>query len=179
MDLGALKPILKHRLNTKNKRIQLAPDIYVQDLKRLENTFINQPESAEKAFPFDLIGRRQLRSNNSWMHNAPRLMRGKNRCTLLVNPTDAIDLNLQNGQIVSVESRIGKINIEAEISDEIMAGVVSIPHGFGHGKKGIQMEVAAANAGVNINDLTDEKFLDEVTGNVAFSGVGVMIKSVD
>ncbi|MFT4762314.1 MAG: anaerobic selenocysteine-containing dehydrogenase [Paraglaciecola sp.] len=179
IDLGALKPILKHRLNTKDKRIQLAPAIYVNDLERLEKTFFDEKENAENEFPFDLIGRRQLRGNNSWMHNAARLMRGRNRCTLLLNPKDAISLSFKNGQIVSVESRVGRIQIEAELSDEIMPGVVSIPHGFGHGKKGIQMDVAAANAGVNINDLTDELLIDEVTGNVAFSGVGVLIKRVE
>lgn len=177
IDLGALKPILKHRLNTKNKHLQLAPTIFVQDLARLEKTFFT--ENDENEFPFDLIGRRQLRGNNSWMHNATRLMRGKNRCTLLLNPKDASDLAIQNGQSVAVESRVGQVQIEVEISDEIMPGVVSIPHGFGHSKKGIQLAVAAANAGVNINDLTDEQLIDEVTGNVAFSGVKVLIKNVE
>lgn len=176
IDLGELKPILQHRLNTKNKHIQLAPEVFVNDLERLEKTFFDKKEDTENKYPYDLIGRRQLRGNNSWMHNAARLMRGRNRCTLLLNPKDATDLAIENGQKVTVESSVGQVQIEAEISDEMMPGVVSIPHGFGHNKKGIQMDVAAANAGVNINDLTDEYFVDEVTGNVAFSGVGVLIK---
>jgi len=177
IDLGELKPILKHRLNTKNRHIQLAPEIFVNDLKRLEKTFFQKEEATDNDFPFDLIGRRQLRGNNSWMHNVNRLMRGRNRCTLLLSPEDAIDLSVQNGQKVKVESSVGSVEIEVEISDEMMPKVVSIPHGFGHGKKGIQMEVAEANAGVNINDLTDEQLIDEVTGNVAFSGVKVNIHS--
>ena len=179
IDLGELKPILQHRLNTKNKQIQLAPEIFINDLDRLENRFFDKQAAVKSKYPYDLIGRRQLRGNNSWMHNAARLMRGRNRCTLLLNPKDATDLAIENGQKVTVESSVGQVQIEVEISDEMMPGVVSIPHGFGHGKKGIQMDVAAENAGVNINDLTDEQFLDEVTGNVAFSGVGVLIKNVE
>jgi len=175
IDLGEMQPILKHRLNTKNKKIQLAPAILVADLERLKSTFLDETIAPNSDFPFELIGRRQLRGNNSWMHNAARLMRGRNRCTLLLNPTDAAHLNIENGQKVVVESAVGKVEIETEVSDEIMAGVVSIPHGFGHDKKGIKMKIAAENAGVNINDLTDDQFLDELTGNVAFSGVPVRI----
>ena len=152
--------------------------MYLNDLARLEKTFL-ATANAPNELVFELIGRRQLRSNNSWMHNAPRLMRGRNRCTLLIHPDNAQQLDIKNGQMVEVTSRVGRLQIEAEVSNEIMPGVVSIPHGFGHHKKGIKLAVAEANAGVNINELTDEKFIDELTGNAAFSGVKVTLAPVN
>ena len=125
-----------------------------------------------------LIGRRQLRSNNSWMHNVPRLMRGPERCTLMLNPVDAARLNIRSGQPVEVRSRVGAVTVQAEITDTLMPGVVSLPHGFGHGKAGVRLGVAAAHAGASANDLTDPAFLDELTGNTAASGVPVTVTAV-
>jgi anaerobic selenocysteine-containing dehydrogenase len=172
LDLGPLQPCLPSRLSTRSRRIQLAPDILVQDLSRLRSAYAGQSEEAASLV---LIGRRQLRSNNSWMHNSPRLVRGKNRCTLLMHPEDAGARGIFDGQQVEVSSRAGQVKIVAEISEEMMRGVVSIPHGWGHNRPGIEMAVARDHAGVSINDLTDEQFLDELTGNASFSGVPVLV----
>ena len=124
---------------------------------------------------FWLIGRRHLRDNNSWMHNSSKLMKGKNRCTLMINPEDMEKLGLQNNQVVKVKSRVGEVLIPIEMSSDIMPSVVSMPHGYGHHRKGIKMEVAENHPGVSINDLSDEKVIDKLTGNSAFSGVKVKI----
>lgn len=173
IDLGELKESLPNRLFTKDKRINLAPEILVKDLERLKNedNFANDSE-----FPFLLIGRRNLRDDNSWLHNSERLMKGKSRCTVLINPKDAKELNLANNQVVKVSSRVGSVEIPCEITENIACGVVSIPHGYGHGKNGVKLDVAANYAGVSINDLTDELEIDDLTGNAAFSGVKVKIE---
>ncbi len=177
IDLGALKPCLPKRLFTKDKKIQLAPAIIVQDLKRMEESFFRENKEAS---PFDLmlIGRRHLRSNNSWMHNSLRLVKGKNRCTLMMHPSDATERGLHNEDKVRIASRVGEIEIELEITDKIMQGVVSIPHGWGHQRKGIQLSTAQEHAGVSINDLTDEQYVDQLSGNAAFSAVPVEVNKL-
>ncbi|MCB1022986.1 MAG: molybdopterin oxidoreductase family protein, partial [Acidobacteria bacterium] len=169
-DLGALKPCLPERLFTENKRIDLAPKLLVQDLKRLRRE--------EKPGPsqFALIGRRHLRDNNSWLHNSELLVKGRNRCTLLINSADAKRLALENGQTVRVTSRVGEVVIPLEITEDIMPGVVSIPHGYGHGRDGVKLDTANKYPGVSINDLTDELEIDELTGNAAFSGIRVRVE---
>jgi anaerobic selenocysteine-containing dehydrogenase len=169
VDLGALEPCLPERLFTENKRINLAPEFLVDDLQRL-----NKEDQKDK-FSFALIGRRHLRDNNSWLHNSEILVKGKNRCTLLMNTEDAKKLNFTNGQSVKVSSRVGEINIPLEITEKIMRGVVSIPHGYGHGRDGVKLDIAKDHAGVSLNDLTDEMQIDELTGNAAFSGVRVNV----
>ncbi len=104
-------------------------------------------------------------------------MKGKNRCTILINPSDAENLRIENGQQLKVSSRVGGIEIPCEISDKIMPGVVSIPHGYGHGRAGVKLDTATNHAGASINDLTDERVLDELTGNAAFSNVKVRLES--
>ena len=178
IDLGALKPGLPNRLFTKDKKIALAPPILIKDLKRLNQQFNVWKKEKNADFPFYLIGRRHLRSNNSWMHNSSRLVKGKERCTLLVNTSDALKLDLKDHQKVSVTSNVGTINIPVETSDEMMQGVVSIPHGWGHHYENIKMEVSQNNAGVSINDLTDAMKIDELTGNADFSGTKVRIEKV-
>jgi anaerobic selenocysteine-containing dehydrogenase len=175
IDLGALQPCLPERLVTKSRRIELAPDVLMQDVTRLEQSFFT---ANSQDFDLALIGRRHLRSNNSWMHNSERLVKGKDRCTLLMNPHDAESRGLQDNQQVCVRSRVGEIELPLEISDEMMPGVVSIPHGWGHGRPGVQMATAQQHAGVSINDLTDEQMLDELTGNAAFSGVPVTVHAI-
>jgi anaerobic selenocysteine-containing dehydrogenase len=181
VDLGPLMPCLPARLFTKDKRIKLAPELLVGDLKRVEETWL-APRAAEEAadggaaFDLKLIGRRHLRSNNSWMHNSLRLVKGPDRCTLLMHPEDAARRRLASEQKVRVSSRIGSIELKVEVSDEIMPGVVSIPHGWGHDRPGIQWEIAAKHAGASINDLTDELALDALSGNAAFSGVPVRVE---
>ncbi|MEM1121654.1 MAG: molybdopterin oxidoreductase family protein [Bacteroidota bacterium] len=171
IDLGPLRPRFPQRLQTENKTINLVPEIYQEDLERLKNA----PNTNGHLL---LIGRRHLRSNNSWMHNSHRLVKGRERCTMLIHPKDAQDRNLAEGQKVAVSSRVGKVEIPIEISDEIMEGVVSIPHGWGHGRKKIRMQIAQAHAGVSANDLTDEFWIDELTGNAAVNGVPVEVNSV-
>jgi anaerobic selenocysteine-containing dehydrogenase len=170
IDLGALEPCLPARLMTENKRINLAPEILVEGLKRLKT---ETNESRE--FPFMLIGRRHLRDNNSWLHNSEILVKGKNRCTILINSADARNMKIENGQSIKVSSRVGAVEIPCEISDKIMPGVVSIPHGYGHGRAGVKLDTAKNHAGVSLNDLTDEMMIDELTGNAAFSNVKVRL----
>ena len=173
IDLGELQPCFPDRLLTADKRINLAPDILVKDLDRLKK----EAEAAvDRDFPFSLIGRRHLRDCNSWMHNYELLMKGKNRCTVMVNSKDAASLSLRDGQTVQVSSRAGAVELPVEITENIAHGVVSIPHGYGHGRKGVNLDVAANHAGVSINDLTDETVIDELTGNAAFSSVRVRIE---
>ncbi len=171
IDLGPLQTQFPERLQTLNKRIKLVPEIYEKDLHRLHRV-------GESNGQLRLIGRRHLRSNNSWMHNSYRLVKGRNRCTLLIHPEDAKKRNLKQGQQAQVKSRVGTIEIPIEVSDEIMPGVVSIPHGWGHQRKNIKMKVAEAHPGISINDLTDEFFIDQLTGNAAVNGVLVEVSAI-
>lgn len=173
IDLGALEPCLPQRLMTKDKKVDVAPQLFVDDCKRIAAKLQTHEQSK-----FVLIGRRNLRSNNSWMHNCKRLVKGPNRCTLWINSRDANELNIENGHSVLVTSRVGKIEIEVEIRNTVMPGVVSIPHGWGHNRPGIQLETAQQHAGVSINDLTDELFIDEISGNAALNGVPVAISKL-
>ena len=174
VDLGPLQPCMPERLYTEDKLIDLAPEVIVADVERLRSLL----ESEQSENELVLIGRRQLRSNNSWLHNSKRLMGGKNRCTLLMHPDDAHACGVDDGDTVVVKSRVGSLEIPMEKTDSMMPGVVSIPHGFGHGKKGSSLDVANKNAGVSINDLTDEEHFDSLTGNAGFSGVPVEVKPV-
>lgn len=175
VDLGPLQPALPQRLYTKGKRIQLAPQLFVDDLVRVKQTFLAPDNQANATFDLYLIGRRQLRGNNSWMHNSHRLTKGGNRCTVQISPQDAEKRQLAHGQEVKVASRVGDIQIQVEVTDRMMPGVVSIPHGWGHDHDDIQLKEAQNNPGVSINDLTDELLIDELSGNAAFSGVPVKI----
>lgn len=174
-DLGALVPVLPQRLMTDDKKIRLAPEIIVNDLTRVRDDLLDKTSAKSDGFDLHLIGRRHLRSNNSWMHNSKRLVRGKNRCTVMIHPDDADCREIKQGDLVTVKSRVGEVQIEAEVTENIMRGVVSIPHGWGHHRDGIQMGVASEYAGVSINDLTDDLRIDELTGNAAFNGVPVAI----
>ena len=176
IDLGALKPCLPERLFTKSQKIEMAPAPFIKDLERLREQFLNWKTDTTSEYPFVLIGRRHLRSNNSWMHNSKLLMTGRNRCTLIINPDDAQKLSLKEKQQVNVSSNIGTVLIPVEISAEMMQGVVSIPHGFGHHYKGTSMKLSEENAGVSINDLTDNQLIDKLTGNADFSGTKVKIQ---
>ena len=171
IDFGGLQPSLPGRLQTANKRISLAPEVLVTDVDRLMNS--NGENNAE--YPFSLIGRRHLRDCNSWMHNYEVLVKGKNRCTVMINETDAADLGLSTGQPVKVSSRAGTVELPCEITANIARGVVSIPHGYGHDRSDTNVSIATDHAGASINDLTDDLELDELTGNAAFSDVRVKI----
>jgi anaerobic selenocysteine-containing dehydrogenase len=162
-------------LRTVDKRIELAPEVLVKDVERVKAKFDNasQPTNGHLL----LIGRRQLRSNNSWMHNSQRLVRGKTQCTILMHPTDAASRNLSAGQTVSVRSRVGDVVVPIEISEEMMPGVVSIPHGWGHERLGVQLEVAQQHAGESINDVTDNLTIDALCGTAAFNGTWVAVEA--
>jgi anaerobic selenocysteine-containing dehydrogenase len=175
VDLGALRPVLPKRLFTEDQMIDLAPEALVADLERIAKR-LAAGDDVNEDFPLLLIGRRQLRSNNSWMHNSTRLVKGDERCTLLLHPEDAQRYGVEDGQVVAVASAVGTIRIKAEIKQEMMPGVVSIPHGWGHARAGVKMEVAQAHPGVSINDLTIPGFVDQLSGNAAFSGVPVRIR---
>ncbi len=171
IDLDALKPRLPERLFTKDKKIALTPEKLVNDLARLEQT-LTATESPDNLL---LIGRRQLRSNNSWMHNSSRLVKGPARCTLQMHPLDAQERGLSNGDMVQIESRTGSIDAPLEVTDALMPGVVSLPHGWGHTRGGTQLSVAEKHPGVSINDITDERRTDALSGVASFSGVPVRI----
>jgi anaerobic selenocysteine-containing dehydrogenase len=111
------------------------------------------------------------------MHNSQRLMKGKSRCTVMINPEDAERLGVKSGDQVTLRSRVGQVTAPAEITGDMMAGVVSLPHGFGHGRDGVQLDVATSHPGVSVNDLTDDQLMDELSGNAAFSGVPVTLKA--
>src|SRR5215213_9855821 len=174
IDLGPLQSCFPERLCTPSKRIALAPELLVKDIERVRTRLL---DSHMNHHPYDLllIGRRQLRSNNSWMHNSERLVKGRPRCTLLMNPGDATRRNIFNGQQVTVHSRTGAIEITVEVSEEMMPGVISIPHGWGHDRPGIQLGVAEQHAGVSINDLTDDQSIDALCGTAAFNGTWVTV----
>ena len=124
-----------------------------------------------------LIGRRDLRSNNSWLHNSARLMKGKPRCTMLIHPNDADARNITEGSLVTVSTHVGRIDIPAQISDEMMPGVVSIPHGWGHRGKKLKMSIAQQHPGVNVNELMDERAVDCLTGTSVLNGVPVTVNA--
>ncbi len=173
IDLGALQPCLPDRLRTESKRIALAPPMIVADVARLEQAY--SAADVVTIGTLSLIGRRDLRSNNSWMHNSERLARGKRRCTLYMHSADAAARGLSDGARVCVSSRVGDVVVELETTDDIMPGVVSLPHGWGHDRAGVRLQVARAHAGVSINDLTDDQRVDVLSGNAAFSGTRVTV----
>lgn len=172
VDLGPLRPCLPGRLP--RGRVDLAPSLYLDDVPRLRRELLEQPE-VTSATTLQLIGRRQLRTNNSWMHNAPKLAAGKPRCTLLMHPEDAAERQLCDGQSVSVSSRVGEVTVPLSLSDDMMRGVVSLPHGFGHGREGTRLSVAKTQAGVSINDLTDHMRVDPLSGTAVLGGVPVQV----
>jgi anaerobic selenocysteine-containing dehydrogenase len=122
-----------------------------------------------------MIGRRHIRCNNSWLHNSNRLIKGKNRCNLMMSSTDAQRLQLVDGQAVTVTSATGQVELPLWICDDIMPGVVSMPHGWGHDREGSELAIAAQKAGVSMNDVTDEQVVDELTGMAIINGVPVKV----
>ncbi|MBS9762458.1 molybdopterin oxidoreductase family protein [Pseudomonas mosselii] len=171
LDLGPLRANLTTRLRTASGKVEAAPGVLLEDLRRL----------AHMAAPADdqllLIGRRHVRSNNSWMHNYHRLVKGKPRHQLLMHPDDLRRRHLQDGQMVRVRSRTGVIEVTVQASEQMMPGVVSLPHGYGHGRQGARLQVAAAQPGASANDLTDEHLRDGVSGNAALNGVPVQVEA--
>lgn len=174
VDLGPLQPELPNAIFHGDKTIHLALDYFMPDLNRVNQHFFASHTQSESTFV--LIGRRHLKSNNSWLHNSKRLMKGKSRCTAQINEKDAEALGIKNGNNITVTSRVGSVVVEAEITAKIMPGVISIPHGFGHNKKGIKLDIAEQHAGVNTNILTDDMLVDELSGNAVLNGVPVTVE---
>jgi anaerobic selenocysteine-containing dehydrogenase len=173
VDMGPLMPCLPERLRSADKKINCAPPVLMADLARFAAHL-----AAAAPDGLLLIGRRHIRSNNSWLHNSARLIKGPNRCTIMMHPDDARARNLGEGSTARVTSRVGAVELPVEVTDDMMPGVVSIPHGFGHGRAGVGWTRAAANPGVSCNDLTDETLLDAVSGNAAVNGVTVEVMAV-
>jgi anaerobic selenocysteine-containing dehydrogenase len=178
IDLGPLEPRTPGVLRTKGKRLLLAPPEFLAEAAELERLAAERDAALSNGYDLMLIGRRQLRSNNSWMHNSARLMKGDDRCTALLHPDEASARGLADGQRVRVTSSAGSIELPVEVSDEIRAGVVSIPHGFGHHRPGVGWRRAASKAGASMNDITDPAIVDRLTGNAAFNAVPVRVEAV-
>ncbi len=170
IDLGGLMPRLPERLMTPDKRLKLAPELYLRDLERLEN------DETSDAPGFTLIGRRELRGNNSWLHQVSRLNRDQPRCTLMMHPEDALSLGLEDGVAIAVQSETGRIELPLQLSPDLARGVVSVPHGYGHSLPGIGWEIPEPARGASYNDLVSHEDLD-ATGNAALNGVRVEIRA--
>jgi len=170
-DMGMLKPRLPERLKTEHRKIECLPEAVMPDFQE----FAEALESSAND-NFLLIGRRHVRSNNSWLHNSRRLIKGPNRCTMMIHPDSADKLGLAEGDMARVHNAIGTVEIVTEITDEMMPGVISIPHGFGHGNKGVKLSVAQERPGVSCNDLTDPGIIDKLSGNAVLNGVPVNVE---
>lgn len=172
IDLGPLKPSLPGRLFTKDKKIDLAPALLVKDLDRLCQRFGEQDGKPGLL----LIGRRDLRTNNSWMHNSYRLVKGKERCALFLHPQDAATHGLGNRDQARLVSAKGELIVTVKLTEDIMPGVVSLPHGWGHHRPGMRISTAQAHPGISMNDITDEDLVDELSGNAVLNGVPVTLQ---
>ncbi len=173
IDLGPLRVALPQRLLTHDQRIDLMPTLYRDDLPRLRRQ-LQQPTPR-----WLLIGRRHLRSNNSWMHNARRLIKGPERCQLLMHPADAARQGWQEGQKLRISSRVGALEVGLALSERMMPGVVSLPHGYGHDRPGTRLTVAQQRPGVSFNDLCDSSVVDALSGTAVLNGFAVDIVAVD
>jgi len=170
VDFGALQPRLPDALRTRSGRVELAPDELLADVARLQSS-IDEFVTRDLV----LVGRRHLRSNNSWMHNIEVLVKGKPRCTLQVHPDDAARLGVRDGHRARVASRVGEVDAVVEVTEDIRPGVVSLPHGWGHGMPGTRLNVAAERAGVNSNVLTDDRAIDPLSGTSVLNGIPVTV----
>ncbi len=169
IDYGALRPRIPEVLRTPSGKIELAPPELIADVPRLQASLSADPDALL------LVGRRHLRSNNSWMHNIRVLVKGKSRCTLQMHPLDAARLGVADGSPVRVTSRVGSVVAPVEVTDDIRERVVSLPHGFGHGMRGTRLSVAQEVGGVNSNVLTDHEAIDPLSGNAVLNGIPVTV----
>lgn len=174
IDLGPLEPSLDRVLFTESGKIELDHPLIVGELERLAGRL---EESATIGQGLVLIGRRDLRSNNSWGHNSKTMVKDGERCALLMNPGDAARLGLSGAARVRVRTRVGEVEAELKVTEEMMAGVVSLPHGWGHGREGVELSIAREVPGVSVNDLTDERLTEPVTGNAILNGVPVEVSA--
>jgi anaerobic selenocysteine-containing dehydrogenase len=173
IDLGPLEPRLPDLLRTPGRRIQLAHELLAGDVQRLRRRLAHSGRDDGMV----LVGRRQVRNMNSWLHNLESLARGRNRCTLLIHPDDAGRLGIKDGGRVRVRSRVGEVVVEACVGEEMRPGVVSLPHGFGHGAPGSRLSVASRRQpGANANQLADEQAVDALSGTSILSGIPVEVE---
>jgi anaerobic selenocysteine-containing dehydrogenase len=201
VDLGPLLPSLLASLQKQKRRIDLLPAGISHELPYLATVLTTAPTSPDgnasthapihanagsasagdaataQAIPLKLIGRRDVRSNNSWMHNSARLVSGKPRCTLWMHPVDAQAQQLHDGQTVTVASRVGQVQVPLHLTDAMRPGVVSLPHGWGHGRAGVRLAVAQQHPGASINDLTDDRLTERISANASFSAVPVTVQA--
>jgi anaerobic selenocysteine-containing dehydrogenase len=175
VDLGPLAPSLLQRLETPDGKIACAPEAFVADLGRVEAELLGRPAVDDG---LKLVGRRHLRSNNSWMHNARRLTKGPRRDHLWIHPDDAGRRGIRDDETVVVRSRVGEIAVTARVTDRVMPGVVCLPHGFGQGREGVRLALAAALPGASYNDLSDEAALDPLSGNAALNALPVSVEKM-
>ena len=166
MDLGPLVPMLPGHVATESGNIELAPERLVADLPRLEDWLIEEPGPGLR-----LINRRDVRSMNSWLHNLPALAKGRDRCTLQIHPEDAAERGLVEGCEALVRTRVGELRVPVELTEDVMRGVVSLPHGFGHAGSGVALRVATRRPGANVNAVTDDALSDAPSGaSMLFGG---------
>jgi anaerobic selenocysteine-containing dehydrogenase len=173
IDLGPLQPRLREVLNTQSGMIELAPPTMTNDIARLRRHMAKSENGVV------LIGRRNLRTSNSFMHNLPALVKGPDPCTLQISPHDAARLNLKDGGPARVTSRVGSVVAPVEVTEDLMPGVVSLPHGWGHDAEGSRLRVARARPGVNVNALTDNQAYDEASGAAVLFGTPVTVESLE
>ena len=173
VDLGALEPKMPEMLRTPSGRIELSPEVFINDLKRLKES-MNGVDLDQML----LVGRRDLKSNNSWMHNIKVLTKGSLSCTAHIHPNDAARIGAVTGTALRIASRVGEVQVPAEVTDSVRPGVVSLPHGWGHSVPGTKMAVAGEKAGVNSNILTDDQVLDPLSGNAVLSAIPVTVEVV-
>jgi anaerobic selenocysteine-containing dehydrogenase len=171
VDLGPLRPNLAARIRTPAKRIHAVPEPLAEELTRFAADLDATPGGALR-----LIGRRHVRSNNSWLHNSARLVKGPDRCTLMIHPDDAAARGITDGAMVTVTSRVGQVTAAAEVSSDMMPGAVSLPHGWGHGRDGVGWHTAAAHPGVSLNDLTDPERYCRLSGNAVLNATPVTVE---
>ena len=174
LDLGPMVPRLHDALHTPDNNIDVAPAYVVADMGRLRAAL----PAYERAASMVMIGRRDPRSNNSWTHNLQVLAKGRNRCTALLNPLDAARLSLSAGAVARISTAIGAIEIPVAITDTIMPGVISVPHGWGHDMDGTELDIARRNPGVNFNHIVDQRLMDLPSGNAVLSGIPVHVEAV-
>ncbi len=173
VDLGPLEPgRIARRVATPDGLVDLAPEDFVREAR----TRLLDEAGRQTNGDLTLIGRRELRSNNSWLHNSPRLTKGRRRCTLLVHPDDALPRRLATGDLAEVASDAGSVTVLVEVTDAVRPGVVSLPHGWGHDRDGIRLGVAGEQPGASANDVTSERHLDTLSGNAAFNGLPVTVR---
>jgi anaerobic selenocysteine-containing dehydrogenase len=171
IDLGELQPRIPEMLRTPSGKVELAPPLLLQDLERAAQDLL------APAPDLVIIGRRDVRTNNSWMHNLPTLAKGPFRCTALVHPNDAARHGVQDGGMATLRNGHRSVQAQVQVSTDMMPGVVSLPHGWGHNLPGAQLRVAAERPGANINALLDDQLRDPLSGNAVLGGVAITMEA--